>query len=123
MEGSLTADRVGLCARCAHARAITSARGSAFWLCRLADGRIYTADQALNQKLIDQVGYMPDAIDAAKRAAGVDEARVIVYHRPREYRATYYAKAEAETSSVPGSLAQLAGMLGTGPRFLYLWWP
>jgi protease-4 len=89
----------------------------------LADGRIYTADQALGLKLVDRIGYVPDAIDVARRAAGLSEARVIVYHRPREYRATYYAKAESETSTVPSSLAQLAALIGPGTRFLYLWWP
>jgi protease-4 len=89
----------------------------------LADGRVYTADQALAQNLVDQVGYLPDAIEAAKRAAGLDEARVVVYHRPREYRATYYARTEAPASAVPEGIAQLATLLGSGPRVLYLWWP
>lgn len=35
MEGTL--DGIGLCARCAHARAIQSARGSVFHLCRLSE--------------------------------------------------------------------------------------
>jgi protease IV len=90
----------------------------------LADGRIYTAEQALGLGLIDGIGYMKDAVEEAQRAADVTEARVIVYHRPREYRATYYARAE---SGVPGvldtSLGQLAAFAGPGPRFLYLWWP
>ncbi len=30
-------DPVGLCARCAHARVQTSARGSTFWRCARAD--------------------------------------------------------------------------------------
>jgi len=30
-------DTVGLCRTCAHARAIKSARGSAFFLCRLSE--------------------------------------------------------------------------------------
>lgn len=90
---------------------------------RLADGRIYTADQALKNGLIDRIGYMADAIEAARRAAGVDEARVVIYHRPREYRATYYAKAEAEASGLDATLGRMAALTGTGPRFLYLWWP
>jgi protease-4 len=92
---------------------------------RLADGRIYTADQALKNGLIDQIGYMSDAIEVARRAAGVDEARVIVYHRPREYRATYYAKAEADASAggLAATLARMASIAGPGPNFLYLWWP
>ena len=35
MEGTLGAS-VGLCARCAHARTVASARGSTFYLCALA---------------------------------------------------------------------------------------
>jgi protease-4 len=89
----------------------------------LADGRIYTASQALARQLVDRVGYMPDAIEIAKRAAGLKEASVIVYHRPREYRATYYAKAESDAATIPASIAQLASLGGPGPRFLYLWLP
>jgi len=89
----------------------------------LADGRIYTAEQALASRLIDRVGYMPDAIAAARRAAGVDAARVIVYHRPREYRATYYARADAPPAALDAALERFAALTGTGPKFLYLWWP
>jgi protease-4 len=86
----------------------------------LADGRIYTAQQALRQGLIDRVGYVPDAIEAARRAAGLEEAKVVVYRRPREYRATYYAGAQASAGLLEGPLAALAG---GGPTFLFLWWP
>ena len=87
----------------------------------LADGRIYTAEQALAHKLIDRIGYVPDAIEVARQAAGLDEARVIVYKRPREYRATYYARAETGAGTFE-TLSQLAGLSG-GPKFLFLWAP
>lgn len=91
---------------------------------QLADGRIYTAEQALAAKLIDQIGYMEDAIRTARRAAGVQEARVIVYHRPREYRATYYAQAAASEPRLDAALSQFMTLMGGfGPRFMYLWWP
>jgi protease-4 len=90
---------------------------------RLADGRIYTAEQALQHGLIDRIGYMADALEVARGAAGVDEARVVVYHRPREYRATYYARAESPTAGADGALARLTGLAASGPRFLYLWMP
>lgn len=90
---------------------------------RLADGRIYTAEQALRHGLIDQIGYMNDALALARRAAGLEEARVVVYRRPREYRATYYARAEAGAGGLESSLSQLAALSAPGPRFLYLWWP
>jgi protease-4 len=88
----------------------------------LADGRIYTAQQALADRLVDRIGYVPDALEAARRAAGVTEARIVVYQRPRDYRATYYAGAKSEAGfEVP--FARLAAMVSSGPKFLYLWWP
>jgi protease-4 len=88
----------------------------------LADGRIYTAPQALANRLIDSIGYVPDALEAAKRAAGVSEARVVVYKRPREYRATYFAQAKTEANALD-AVAQVAATAGVGPKFLYLWTP
>lgn len=89
----------------------------------LADGRIFTADEARARGLVDQVGYLEDALAAARAAARVSDARVVMYHRPREYRATIYATAHAP-ESLEASLAQLSSLLlGPGPRFLYLWWP
>jgi protease-4 len=91
---------------------------------KLADGRVYTADQALAAGLVDRIGYMDDAVAAAKKAAGLEEARIVVYHRPRQYRATYYARAEeTATGSLDASLAGVAALTASGPRFLYLWWP
>jgi protease-4 len=87
----------------------------------LADGRVYTAEQALANRLVDRVGYMPDAIEVAKLAAGVDKARVVVYHRPRQYRATYYAESQQDGGGLmAGALSTLTG---PGPKFLYLWMP
>jgi protease IV len=90
---------------------------------KLADGRVYTADQALAHGLIDKIGYMSDAVAVAKQAAGLDEARVIVYHRPRQYRATYYARAEETFVASADALSGMASIAASGPRFLYLWWP
>jgi protease-4 len=89
----------------------------------LADGRIYTADQALAAGLVDRLGYLDEVVETAKKAAGLKDARVIMYHRPKEYRATYYSGAPA----IPGAesaLGSLAATLGvSGPRFMYLWLP
>ena len=90
---------------------------------KLADGRVYTADQALAHGLVDRIGYMADAVEIARKAADLEEARVVVYHRPREYRATYYARAEAPAGGMEASLSQMAALATPGPKFLYLWWP
>jgi protease-4 len=89
----------------------------------LADGRIYTAPQALDKRLVDAIGYMPDVLTSARGAAGLDEAKVIVYKRPREYQATYYAQTRTETRAFDTTVERLAALAGSGPRFLYLWSP
>lgn len=87
-----------------------------------ADGRIYTAEQALALGLIDRVAYLDDVVLMAKRAANLDEARVVMYHRPKEYVSNIYSA--APTGTLPEtSLGQLASLLTGGPRFFYLWWP
>ncbi|MBQ9128799.1 MAG: signal peptide peptidase SppA [Thermoguttaceae bacterium] len=48
---------------------------------RVADGRIYTAKQAQELRLIDEIGFLDDAIDAAIEAAGLtpETAEVVRY--------------------------------------------
>ena len=84
-----------------------------------ADGRIYTAEQARELGLVDRLGYMDDAIEMARKAAGLTEARVVMYHRPREYRTNYYST----TPSAETALTRLAPLLGATPGFFYLWMP
>jgi protease-4 len=88
-----------------------------------ADGRVYTAEQALRLGLVDRIGYLEDAVALAKERVGLSEARVVMYHRPKEYRANIYS-ATPVPSPAESTLAQLAAAFGGGgPRFLYLWWP
>src|SRR6266542_4153004 len=89
-----------------------------------ADGRIYTAEQAKALGLVDSIGYMDDAVAAARKAAGVEQARVVMYHRPREYRSNFYSTTPPDAPGIEASLGQLAGAIsGAGPRLMYLWWP
>jgi protease-4 len=87
----------------------------------LADGRIYSADQALANGLVDGLGDLEQAVAATQRRAGLANARVVVYHRPREYRQNLYTEAPA----IPRSLRlELAPPLPLPrPGFLYLWAP
>ena len=88
-----------------------------------ADGRVYTADQALRMGLVDRIGYLEDVVALAKERAGLDQAKVIMYHRPKEYRANIYSLTPTP-STAESTLAQFAATFGGGgPRFLYLWWP
>lgn len=49
---------------------------------RLADGSIYNADKALQEKLIDEIGYIDSAIDTAAGLAGIEDPHVIEYELP-----------------------------------------
>jgi protease-4 len=89
----------------------------------LADGRIYTGEQAKALGLVDRIGYLDEAVEAARQAAGLKDARVVMYHRPKEYRANFYSTTPAG-GGTDAALGQLAAALaGSGPRFMYLWWP
>ncbi|RMH04636.1 MAG: signal peptide peptidase SppA [Nitrospirae bacterium] len=95
---------------------------------QLADGRIYSAAQAKQVGLIDEIGYLDDAIAFAKQEAGLKEAQVVMYHRPGGYRPNIYAQA-GQFSGVEGflpspSLSSLQTFLTGGPpQFMYLWLP
>jgi protease-4 len=89
---------------------------------RLADGRIYSAPQALEHGLVDQLGDVHDAVDAAERAARLPRSRVITYHRPREFRDNLYS-VTAPASQVDLGMRSLWKTLLPAPAFLYLWTP
>ena len=48
----------------------------------LANGKVYTADEAVELKLVNELGYLDDAILVAQRLAKLEAARVIRYVRP-----------------------------------------
>jgi len=88
----------------------------------LADGRIYTAQQALAAKLVDRIAYLDEVIQDMKQKAGVPEAKVISYHRRGTVRETIYSQASGGVPQI-----NLININGDGfellPRteFLYLW--
>jgi protease-4 len=91
----------------------------------LADGRVYTAEQAKEAGLVDAIGYLEDGIAEAKRRAGLSEARVVTYHRGRESRENIYSELAPAPRPGLGASDLAASLLPTlrGPEFLYLWWP
>jgi protease-4 len=83
---------------------------------KLADGGIFGAEEALEEKLIDDIGYLDEAIELIKSLAGIDEAQVVEYRRPfsltdfLSYRKTNLLKISKTT------LYELST-----PQILYLW--
>ena len=88
----------------------------------LADGRIFSATQAKQAGLVDEIGSLDASVRRARELAGLSAASVITYHRPREYTNNYYTRAPRQRRDAmldlwPGELPL------QGPAFLYLWAP
>ncbi|MGQ0695728.1 MAG: signal peptide peptidase SppA [Nitrospiraceae bacterium] len=91
---------------------------------KLADGRIYTGDQAKASGLVDEIGYLEDAVNLAKQKAGLTEARVVTYKRPGEYSNNVYSKLMAPSPLASlGNLDLMSFVRGGSPQFMYLWMP
>jgi protease-4 len=82
----------------------------------LADGGIFGADEALKEKLIDDIGYLDDAIALVKSMAGIKEARVVEYRKPLSL-ANLLMSQKANTLKFDRNTLH---ELGT-PQILYLW--
>lgn len=87
----------------------------------LADGRIFTAEEALEVGLIDGIGYLPDAVDEARKLAGVPQAKVIRYQHV--FRLSELLGSRLQGLTPPSTITvRVAGLPGPRTaRFLYLW--
>lgn len=90
---------------------------------RLADGRVYTAEQAYKAKLIDRIGYLDDAIEEMKKALNIKEARIIRYYRPGTYKPTVYSSYPEGTEGINLSISVNDLSAFKGVRFMYIYLP
>ena len=91
---------------------------------KLSDGRVFTGTQAKANGLVDQIGFLWDAIALAKRRADLTRAKVIIYHRPLGYRTNVYSAAPTGGSAPQFSLINISPeeiLSPLSPKFLYLW--
>ncbi|WP_029898626.1 signal peptide peptidase SppA [Desulfohalovibrio reitneri] len=96
-------------------------------LTRVADARIFTARQAQSIGLVDEIGFLEDALDGARTLAGLpDDARVVAYRR------TVYADDTAYNPVTSGPGGRDPRILDLGPAeaarnlqtgFHHLWLP
>jgi len=85
----------------------------------LADGSIYTANQAKQSGLVDRIGYLEDAIARAQTHAGLTRFKVVryVYVEPFSLGSLLGLK-----SAPPTVLIDPSRLLAPdGPQVLYLW--
>ena len=80
------------------------------------EAEIYVAQEALEEKLIDKVGYLDDAVSLVKSMAGIDKAQVVRYRRPFSFSDILMSR----QASLPKLDRTTLYELGT-PQVLYLW--
>ena len=80
----------------------------------LADGSIYNAPEALDCGLIDDIGYIQEAITLAKSLAKIDNAKVIEYEEP--FSLENFLQAKSFFKLDMNGLYSL-----TTPQLMYVW--
>jgi protease IV len=91
---------------------------------KIADGRVYSGEQAVSLGLADQTGLLEDAIDLARKMGDVPDAKAVMYRRPYGYRGSIYADSQTpqpQANVIQFNLADVNSLLPTG--FYYLWQP
>jgi protease-4 len=92
----------------------------------IGDGRIFTAQQALDLKLVDGIAYLDDVIDVAIQEAGLSDAYVVTYRRPSEYKENIYSRLNVNTSPQYNLVNIDASRLSLPEdyaHYYYLWLP
>ena len=88
----------------------------------IADGRIYSVEQAKELGLVDELGTLEDAYEAAKQLAGLEEAQIIRY----VYPSMGWLELTGLLGKTPVSpLSELKQWwpMSPGPRLMYLFQP
>ena len=89
---------------------------------QIADGRIYTGNQALDLGLVDELGNLDAAILGAKDLAGLETALVVRYTESTSLRALLLSRlATPQAPADPLGLRQLTDP--QPPRLEYRWLP
>ncbi len=81
----------------------------------LADGRIFSSDHALQEGLIDQIGYWDDAVAKTAELLELESVKVIRYDRPADFFSWL--------NSVRLNLNPASLLVPERPRLNYLWQP
>jgi protease IV len=93
----------------------------------IATARIYLADEALQLKLIDRIGYLTSAVSEAKELAGLSkDAKVVVYRRsvyPNDNLYNTSASQYAGSALPLVDLNLLEILPAFSPGLYYLWTP
>ena len=75
--------------------------------------------------MVDGIGYLDDVIELVQERAGLEKAKVIVYHRPYSYKNNVYSRmSHSDFKNINLVNLDLGRLLDDmGLRFMYLWLP
>lgn len=89
------------------------------------DGRVLTGEQALEHRLVDQIGYLDDAVVLARRLAGMpQDGHVVMLRRDNDRAYTLFdvtPNSPTMSSLIPLKVPGLDR--SKLPTFLYMWQP
>ena len=89
----------------------------------LADGRIFTSQQALDLKLIDHIAYLDETEEFIKRDLAVQKLKFVVYSRPGEYKNNLYSSLPTNPTINLLNIDLNFLPQNLDSNFLYLWIP
>ncbi|OGV45087.1 MAG: signal peptidase [Lentisphaerae bacterium GWF2_44_16] len=93
----------------------------------ISTGKVMLADEALQYKMIDKIGYINDAVAEAKNISGISpKARLVVYRRTEYANDNLYNNATNEYEQKGSQLLNLGmfePMISMPPGFYYIWMP
>ena len=94
-------------------------------LLKLATGQIFTAQDAKQNGMIDEIGYEEDSLKALALAASVNEPRIVTYHTPAGIADLLLGNAKASAAAANPMQPWQALIESSVPRAYYLcsWWP
>jgi protease IV len=89
------------------------------------DGRVFTGAQALSGSMVDQLGYLDDAVTQARTLAGLDDQTSIVMLRRDNDRAYTLLDVTPNSPTLTSLLpVKIPGLDRSQlPTFLYIWQP
>ncbi|MCK4601489.1 MAG: S49 family peptidase, partial [Phycisphaerae bacterium] len=102
-------------------RVAESRSGKVKNIAAVAEGRVFTALQAVDNGLVDGVGGLRDAIMAARKAANLTSSHIITLPRPKTFADLLYGDSEASLSEkIAGEAAVLGRLIKRSPGLVYL---
>ncbi len=81
----------------------------------LATGQIYTADDAIANKLIDEIGFQEDSLESLKQKINLKNPRIVTYETPKSLMDIVLGNSKAQTSVDPWK----SFLESTVPRAMY----